>query len=233
MLVTIMIRAIHGNYDDLGPGTTPPEYSLLLQQQAHIGWVQVFYGRLSLEWVRLHELARKEDGEKWASGLLVTIWNCLHRHWIDRCNVVHKRTESLQREFLENRLRHLYSHVDALPANSRDLLHTPLHVQLRKSTSQITSFLDHTEPLVQHQLQAQKAAICKTVHPITKFFRSIHPDSDKARPRNTNAPKPEPKRKKVKPKLTGQQAITRFFQPKQPRANRQEVPRDNSSEKPP
>ena len=164
---------------------------------------------------------------------MVIIWTTLHRHWTERCNVVHQRTESIQREFIENCLRHLYSHIDSLPANSRDLLHTPLAIQLQKSTQQITSFLAHTEPLVKHQIQAQRATIRKAVHPITRFFQSILPDSNEAWPCNKKAPKPSQKKKKGKPKLSGQKVITSFFQPKQLRAKQTEVPCDKSSEKPP
>ena len=94
-----------------------PRLSLLIKQQNLIGWRQLFNGRFSSEWSRVHHAAyegRTRDGDtpirrtgdKWQQvHLIIHIWTQWERAWTDRNQAVHGNTTTTRNEAIKREVR--------------------------------------------------------------------------------------------------------------------------------
>ena len=225
----------------------PERYHRLIKQQQSIGWIHVYYGRLGTEWVEQHTIATNSDGEKWASGLFIQLWQELHTTWKERCATVHKNDESLEREYLENKLRLLYSAYEKLNHIDKDFLNTDIETRLKHSTTKLKNWINDKEPKIRARVKADAKAKQGGHRSIHEFFSSTaklpaaEPQPPKKKGDRRKAAKPPPgekpdnkpsplKRLIAKAGTYVQTQVTRYFARPPQRKPPQE---DSSTKKPP
>jgi hypothetical protein len=109
----------------------PEKFQLLLIEQSHIGWDQLFYGRWSAQWKGLQleylranhkPVTRQNQGSQWVSAHIQIIWNHCHQWWQSRNNDRHGAEEAEQQAIrtaqAQRRIRVLYELRDLCRLNS-------------------------------------------------------------------------------------------------------------------
>jgi hypothetical protein len=77
-----------------------------VQEQTDIGWLQIFYGRISNRLIRgidnhyktLPINSKKYNGERWVIQLLINIWTTILRLWQQRNNIIYEASDKANKE---------------------------------------------------------------------------------------------------------------------------------------
>eukprot|EP00978_Attheya_sp_CCMP212_P012655 scaffold31650_cov56-Attheya_sp.AAC.2 len=79
----------------------PESYRSLVEAQDHLGWQQLWYGRLPIEWDWFQRKYTKDTSKydndptgepKWLQATILTIWQHCHSRWLERWNNQFKHT---------------------------------------------------------------------------------------------------------------------------------------------
>jgi hypothetical protein len=141
-------------------GANNPKYHKLHQEQAYIGWAQLFQGRLVSEWSTLQEefleknsteleLDRRHyTGAIWARKLVNTLWTIIRAQWDSRNADKHGRnpeeSHSIRRERLVQQVPTRYQLAPLMKATDRNLVEEPIEQKMQKSLGSIALWLQHT-----------------------------------------------------------------------------------------
>jgi hypothetical protein len=101
VLLDILMEALyawlHSNPPP-NPATYPAAYRQLVSEQTTLGWRQLFNGRWSTEWSRLHgqfilrsfdPIPSKMSGTNWTSTYINLLWTSFRQLWDSRNGKVH------------------------------------------------------------------------------------------------------------------------------------------------
>jgi hypothetical protein len=166
-------------------GANDPKYHKLHQQQAYVGWSQLFQGRLVKEWSELQEEfldshnaelkldRRYYSGTIWARKLVNLLWG-MRAQWDHRNADRHGRTKEANHEIrharLLQQLNEQYAEAPAMPAADRDILAEPIKKKQKKSPAALELWMKCIRPIVKLSTHDATEAIKHTQKQITQFF---------------------------------------------------------------
>ena len=106
----LLIEGIYWSLHDSSlenPAQYPPHLQPLIASQDLIGWDQIFLGRFSLYWTKLHsdhltqrgyQHTGQNSGTQWLASLIRLLWTHIHQVWLARNLARHGSTFSEQLE---------------------------------------------------------------------------------------------------------------------------------------
>jgi hypothetical protein len=136
------------------------EYRALYNDQARIGWTQLFHGRFSKLWAQsvdrhlktLEVDRRTHAGQIWVKKVIIKLWDALHETWKERNKDLHRKegptTLQLKRTQLLREITELYNDKPLMLSCDRDIFDTPLSERLTQHTNGLRQFLALAKPIV-------------------------------------------------------------------------------------
>ena len=134
-----------------------------ITQQNHLGWTQIFLGRVAVglqDYVELVVYNRPINTHlqrSWAADLITWAWEVFEEQWEVRNHAIHGATEAESRAKvrgkLEQRVRALYDCKDSLREADRVLLSHPVNTVLGWAPSTMCNWLRITTPAVNRCLE--------------------------------------------------------------------------------
>jgi hypothetical protein len=102
----------------------PPRFKAALSSQDHIGWQQVFSGKLSQHWLRLQGDVTLKDGKVrnnyiWGASIVEILLGKIIELWKIRNDEVHGITEEIQEKRQKHRLVDKVKHLNEQKNNAR------------------------------------------------------------------------------------------------------------------
>ena len=207
----------------------PTKYHALIREQTKIGWLQLFCGRFSQQWSRLHEDytrsdPKAKDGDKFVSGVIASLWQWIHALWISRCDIKHAKDNttavSMAEIYRRDKVKALYDYKPYLNAADQGLFWEDTADDFL--TSRDSSTIDHWIKINQHVIK-EKARLSNvqrqlSTHPINHYFHRLSTAEPPTRPKTTNPPKKKAHRlarpRRRKHKLTKMNTMDHYFRPK-------------------
>ena len=132
----------------------PRGYKALIAEQGEIGWSHLWHSRWSKRWgdyqsdyERVQELPRT-DGEKWIRHITTTIWEHMHKKWIERGKVLRGQKGQAGRVGLRDRVTRLHEMREQLPTRYQFLFRLTKQQVLLQEDKHILAWLRITEPIV-------------------------------------------------------------------------------------
>jgi hypothetical protein len=132
-----------------------------VQDQSHIGWEQILYGRTakSLETaLDIYFRSKKNDtgqdtGAKWIKRLIHKIWDTFLQLWVQRNEIIHGKQEGSrslrEQQFLEARVSRCYEYQYKLPAEDRGkIFHKSLEEMLREDARYLKAWIKLCERII-------------------------------------------------------------------------------------
>jgi hypothetical protein len=176
-------------------------YIQLRQTQDAIGWDHFFRGKLSDDWNRLQykyacRYSKLEQSKNWIPWLIKYMATQAHNLWLSRNRDRHGHDSASQYHSKMAQARRdvtaLYSHIDTVLPQDRDLFCASLELHLLQPLSQLQSWLSLNQPMILSSVrQAKDRSIAKTPR-LSRFFTVLQkkkssikkpPDPPPARPR--------------------------------------------------
>ena len=197
-MTAMLVHGLHGwfeNHAQFQPTIdVPSKYRRLVAQQNAIGWRQMFHGRLSIEWARLHDdhmfcLAkqhghdshlfrgtRKRTGDQWCQDITTLLWTQWTVVWKIRNEVIHGKDEQDRRKKQEQenlrKLRKIYSQRELIKPRVQELLFDEISEHETMSALSIKNWLAvHKTIFIASIKQAPRRAI-QGVRSIKSYFRT-------------------------------------------------------------
>jgi hypothetical protein len=159
----------------------------LLSWQFKIGWSQIFLGRFSTEWIKLHDSylqfhsLKSLPGVIWFSQVIIILWLQLHNNWKLRCDHRHG-SDSDSKEFalikrLQQAIRLLYDvKHQVLPADM-DKFYNSVddHFSHQKTSRELQQWLLTWKPVILSSVTKAKQMGINSLMGIRRFFSSSSP----------------------------------------------------------
>ena len=150
--------------DDSLPTQYDDDARSIAQKQNKIGWKHVFYGRLSEEWIlrqeiflrNLHSRKKNDNGVKWATSLIVIIWEGIWEQWEARNHDRHgKEKEDKLRLQTEQAIREteiLYNMREIVPPHLQEYYYDNLqeHCEKEPTILGLRQWISTYHPLILH-----------------------------------------------------------------------------------
>ena len=132
--------------------------------QKRIGWKQLYFGRLAIEWLNQQEDYYLSQGlpdksEDWMIGIIIIIFTSLHERWKLRCNTAHDDSDNktTQRQMqIRNQAIHLYELQDQLPPHTHHIFSTPIHILLQQPINSVKLWIDCNKQFIRTMLANNK-----------------------------------------------------------------------------
>ena len=140
----------------------PSGYAALVAEQEEIGWSHLWHSRWSKRWgdyqkdyERTQETPRT-DGVKWIRSITTTIWEQMHKKWIERGKVLKGHKGRAGRVGLQNRVARLHELKEQLPTRYQFLFRLDKQQTLSQKNEQILVWLRITEPIVNRAINRMR-----------------------------------------------------------------------------
>jgi hypothetical protein len=173
----------------------PIKYHALVQDQQHIGWDQVIYGRWTRTWANHLDSLHPNKGEQLASKKLADIWRNVLRLWYHRCDLQHKpdeHTPTLHQQQLHPKVQAIYAQKDKLDQIDKLILDQPIFTTMKLPPKQLKEWILITESFVKQGLKRAKRRLQAKNHAITSFFLPQSNRQAGAATTTTSTPNPTP-----------------------------------------
>ena len=183
VLTDILVTGIRSWLDDtpLDTSDIPPEYHAILREQATIGWVHVFQGRISKEWATVQQQyydgfppKKGRDGSSWSRQILIHIFTCWNQLWDARNKAQHGEDLSAQavasKEQAERELEILYGYRHQVLPRDRKCFYDDLSDHKSKPTSTIRQWINTHQPLILKSVKDSKKRSLQNVLSLTQYF---------------------------------------------------------------
>ena len=143
-LKRIFLLGLRLNPNDIQLQDFERRYHNLIIEQGKLGWKQLYYGRVTYEWINLQEqyLRTSNDTESntnWLSGIFVDIWKSLHQRWRLRCETATNNKpddddnpETNLDQHIKEEVSRLYALQDLIPPHQQYIFHHSISQLLRK-----------------------------------------------------------------------------------------------------
>jgi hypothetical protein len=200
-LIDILINGLDAWFTDTPLDKTryPQKYHALIDNQASMGWRQIFQGRMCREWSRLQDRhlidqqARNHtsSGLLWTTSIITTVWTSYFEMWDKRNKAVHgedhKTRQIARRRKLAIELRHLHSQRDQALYTDHDIFigDTPEdleHYLDRTNVHHIENWLLIWKPVIVDSVKTAAALAISSVRPIREYFARLITPTPSRRP---------------------------------------------------
>ena len=185
VLMTGLHAWLHNNAPPLS-AAYPAAYRRLVREQTTIGWRQLFNGRWSTEWARLHNrfILRHYDpipshlkGTKWTTTFIDLLWQGFRTLWDARNGKVHgvdssTRTQA-RRERVHRELKALYLLRPGMRHCDRAVFHDTVeeHIDVQPVWA-IQNWLRIQVPMAKHSVKEAARSAISQVRTIVSYFRT-------------------------------------------------------------
>jgi hypothetical protein len=142
--------------------------------QHAIGWNQILKGRWSTEWVRIYDIIYPQQGEKYATNQLHSIWTATIAIWKQRCNALHnieKNDPACFKQLLSPKVQALYAMKQEIDQIDRQALEQPMSTTMNLPIKHLKGWIKQTDSFIRQALLRRKKRIQLSTHAITQFFR--------------------------------------------------------------
>jgi hypothetical protein len=190
VLLDILMESLHAwmHHTTIPPPAAyPAAYRRLVREQATLGWQQLFNGRWSTEWARLHEryliriinpIPCDLTGTKWTSSFIDLFWKNFRILWDQRNGKVHGIDTSTRlqarREKVHRELRALYTLRQDMRHCDRDVFHETADAHIiAQPVWAIQNWLKIHVPMAKHSVKEAARLAVRHVRTITSYFRVI------------------------------------------------------------
>ena len=130
---------------------------LALQEQNNIGWTNFYKGRMSKKWEQVQQQhykktkPKKTDTHRWATSIILAMWQGLLLIWEDRNNDQHGRDTNekfgKEREKLLQKIDQLYTQKESIDPEDRRLYHKPVENWNEETNKKMREWINLAEPL--------------------------------------------------------------------------------------
>jgi hypothetical protein len=193
VLLDILMEGLYAWMHQTDPPTLaayPAAYRRLVREQATLGWHQLFNGRWSTKWARLHDryLIRLIDpipnnltGTKWTSTFIDLLWRRFRTHWDNRNGKVHGIDTSTRfqarRKKVHRELRAVYTLRQDMRHCDRTVFHDTVEAHLdAQPVWAIQNWLKIHVPMAKHSIKEAARLAVRNVRTITSYFWVIPPE---------------------------------------------------------
>ena len=140
----------------------PLPYTRLITQQTKIGWLQIFLGRFTWDWIQLQDAYVKTQslhpikfsGRRLLSGTIKIMWQHLHDLWLRRNLDCHGHDsasrESASLAQAQREVAHLYTLRSPLPPSDQFMFYDSLSTHFRQEphSYQLQTWLNTWRPFI-------------------------------------------------------------------------------------
>jgi hypothetical protein len=193
VLLDLLMEGLHAwlhQNDPPSPAAYPAAYQRLVREQTTLGWRQLFNGRWSTEWSRLHErfitrrfdpIPSKMSGTTWTSQFIDLLWTGTRKLWDTRNGTVHgintTTRAQARRDKVHRELRALYTLRQDMRYCDRDVFHETADAHLAAQPIwAIQNWLRIQVPMAKHSVKEAARAAVRNVRTITSYFRISTPE---------------------------------------------------------
>ena len=131
----------------------------LITLQSRIGWLQLYLGRFTIEWLNQQEAysasqGQNDNSKQIITGIIIIIFRHLHQRWVLCCSIAHTPTDSpTPRETqLRNEATSLYECQPHMPPTTHHIFSTPLQTLLQKPINSIKLWIDCNQKFIRNIL---------------------------------------------------------------------------------
>ena len=163
----------------------PEDYEQLYSTQSAIGWRQLFYGRVTIDWKDRQgryyyndpaNTPKGMDGKKWAVKLVKLFWNHFLQLWKLRNEQHHKtatqRYSESETQLYKKRIRRLYANKDQLATFDQNLLFsTPCEEVLKYKLPMMKKWCETTKQHFQKMKEKKDRNDKNKQQDIRNFFQ--------------------------------------------------------------
>lgn len=141
------------------------EYKTLFLQQKLIGWNQISKGRLTLEWVRMHDKYmlqnnKKPNGALYFQQTIQRTWNIIYSLWKERCHSQHNKDLIKEDTYMylhyKIRANKLYNQSNDVDVCDRQLFDRPLEEILQLPIYQMKKWLERNERFMKDAIRRSR-----------------------------------------------------------------------------
>jgi hypothetical protein len=146
----------------------------LVETQQAIGWKQILCGRWTTEWVLIYDIIFPNQGEKYATTQLTSIWHAVLTTWKQRCELLHDpetNNPSLFKKNLEPKVRALYTMKHAIDHIDQQALQQPMETTMKLPVKLLRGWIQQTDKFIRQALRRRKKRLKNGTHAITNFFK--------------------------------------------------------------
>jgi hypothetical protein len=129
VLVALLIDGLDNwfRHSTVSPALTDEYFHPLLEEQAHLGWRQIFNGHWSRKWVDLQDQYLGEIGSKvskytgtnWLTAMLTTVWRQFFLVWSDCNATIHGNIQVTRQAALPREIHQWFHCGDQLLQSDR------------------------------------------------------------------------------------------------------------------
>jgi hypothetical protein len=151
-----------------------PTLHRLVESQQAIGWNQILKGRWTTEWVRSYDLIYPNQGEKYATAQLTSLWHAVLTTWKQRCELLHDTETnhpSLFKKTLEPKVQALYAMKQEIDHIDQQALRQTIETTMNLPITQIRGWIKQTDAFIRQALRRRKKRLKNGTHAITSYFR--------------------------------------------------------------
>jgi exonuclease III len=163
----------------------PRELHLLIRQQNHIGWRQLFHGRFSVEWSRIQSdfyFRTRDDpgrnhkltGQGWQVKIITTIWTNWRTLWKQRNHDVFGHDAATvalaERKEVRRRLTQIYDQKFQMEPSAQSLLCADIQAHLQQPTWVVKNWLTIYSPVIRASIIRARIQATRGVRSIRSYF---------------------------------------------------------------
>jgi len=157
-----------------------------IKAQSHLGWDQLYHGRVSNLWEIAIESLNPHlpiSGHQIVMNMVQTIWRYILANWTLRNHHLHQDGGRLSLPNYKQAVQTIYEQKDQLPPEVQAaLFHRPLDQMLEQTLAFLQSWIEWSQRYIQQQLKAaKKHAKLKTPN-ICSFFQCPTPPMNDLQP---------------------------------------------------
>ena len=164
----------------------PTKIAKAITSQTKIGWTQIYYGRLSKDWITaiddLHP-ALALSGQKIATILTQTIWQHILATWILRNQHLHDNQGQLSLPDYRQAVQTMYETRNQLPpATQQAIFSRPIEQLLDQTPAYLRNWITRSTKYIKQQMRAAKKRAKLQTPDIRTFFRPRTPIANDLHP---------------------------------------------------
>jgi len=138
----------------------PPELQQVIRYQTHLGWDQLYYGRLTKYWIQAVDRLNPHltvHTHQILAQMIKEIWNYVLATWQLRNLHLHNDAGHLSLPDYRQAVTTIYETRTQLPPTAQEaLFHAPLETMLEQSPAFLRIWIERSQRYMQQQLKAAK-----------------------------------------------------------------------------
>jgi hypothetical protein len=168
----------------------PPRFKAALSSQDHIGWRQVFSGKLSQHWLQLQGDVTLNDGKVrndyiWGASIVEILLGKIIELWKIRNDEVHGKTKELQEKRRKYRLVDKVKHLNKQKNNARPadmgLFHENIDRYIEESTARtLANYISSHSKAIKNSVTKWAKQSEHGVRSIVGWIRGLNDTNDAA-----------------------------------------------------